>query len=213
MRLTEQHLRFWQTRKATPQWALQHVSESSPKRCSPTIHSLIEAHAGEPQFSGERGGANSIEGRRYSNKYAASNLLVLLKSARRRGDLAQRLRDMAVTPGTIISAKRRAAFCRKWYRRITGNPAVKEIGSADIRRKVMALGILRENDTVCEPTREGYRTAWKRLAAGEDLTGAAREVLRVGQVKPLSQMPKDRSADLCGAREAVDTEPEVGMQR
>ena len=203
MRLTEQHLRFWQARKATPQWAIQHVRESLPRRSSPTIHALIAAHAGEP-VSGERGRADI---------YAASNLLVLLRSARRRGDLVQRLRDMAAAPGTVISAERRAAFCRRWYRRITGNPAVKEIGNADIRRKVMALGILREDDTVCEPSREGYRTAWKRLAAGEDLTSAAREVLRVGQVKPLSQMQKGRGADLSGAMDAVDTEPEVGMTR
>lgn len=205
MRLTEQHLRFWQTRKATPQWAIQHVRESLPKRSSPTIHALIAAHAGEP-LSGERSGANI---------YAASNLLVLLKSARRRGDLAQRLREMAVAPGTIISANRRAAFCRRWYRRITGNPAVKEIGNADIRRKVIAIGILREDDTLYEPTREGYRTAWKNLAVGVNLAAAAYEVLRVGQVKPLSQRSKDlwRSVDLCGARDVVDTEPEVGMQR
>lgn len=49
----------------------------------------------------------------------ASNLMYLLRLMRKRGEMVDGLRRMAVTPGTVINPKRRAAFCKKWLARIS----------------------------------------------------------------------------------------------
>lgn len=51
-------------------------------------------------------------------RYDAHNLLAILRSARKRGALVDRLSSMSAYPGAVINPKRRAAYCRKWLKRI-----------------------------------------------------------------------------------------------
>lgn len=165
MRLTNEHLRFWQARKATPKWAVEHGVVGEPPLGAtrvperpPSVHALIAGHAGDRSIYGW---------------VPASNTLGVLKMARRRGELVVRLKAMALNPGKLVGPQRRAAFCRRWYERITGEKLGRQIDNEAIRKAVLW-------HDAGEPTREGYRVAWRALRAIGDISHAAREVVRLG---------------------------------
>jgi hypothetical protein len=54
-------------------------------------------------------------------RYEAQNVLAILRSARKRGALVEKLRSMSISPGTVINPVRRAAYCRKWLKRIAAH--------------------------------------------------------------------------------------------
>jgi hypothetical protein len=101
MNLTRAHAEYWRQRKTpAPQWA----AKLDPVH-RVTIDGLVNAHAG-------------IKDQDYH--LAAGNLMVILRSARKRGrdELITSLTRMSSSPGTIMNPKRRAGYCRKWLRRI-----------------------------------------------------------------------------------------------
>ena len=164
MRLTNEHLRFWQARKATPRWAVEHGVTGKPplgatqhRERPPHIHELIAGHAGDRSIYGW---------------VRASNTVHLLKMARRRGELTARLKEMALNPGTLIGPERRSAFCRRWYERVTGEKLGGQIDNEAIRKAVLL-------HDAGEPTREGYRVAWRALRETGDISFAAREAVRL----------------------------------
>ena len=101
MRLTKAHTEFWHAHKSKS-------LRGAPAIASPSIHKMVNDHAGIRMTSGEM---------------AANNLLVILRSARRRGrsELLQVMLQMAFSPGTVMSAERRAGYCLKWYTKIIAN--------------------------------------------------------------------------------------------
>lgn len=103
MKLTQQHLQFWNQQKApAPGWAQK--LERAPAKVS--VHSLINMH--DP----------SLKAR--DSSHVANNTMTILKMARKRGveSLADKLADMASCPGCAVRPERRAAYSRKWLRRV-----------------------------------------------------------------------------------------------
>lgn len=94
MKITSLHLAYWAWHKA-PSWA----QGISPKRNHPSVDQIVNANAAIRLTDGEM---------------QANNTLVLLRSARRRGELADTLYRLANTPSTLISPKRRMGYARKW---------------------------------------------------------------------------------------------------
>lgn len=94
MKIGQSHIDLWMIRRG-PEWARRGKSR-------PDINPIINSRALEPQYKFT----------------AAHNLIVILKSMRKRGALLHGLRDMAENPGTLIDPKRRKAYCIKWLKRI-----------------------------------------------------------------------------------------------
>lgn len=109
MRISEAHIAFWRAKKSpAPKWFRQakgYVAELSVV----AIDRLVNAHAGIRLTEGEM---------------QAHTTLVILRSARKRGNLQQLLARMAQTPQTVVNPKRRAGYCRKWLARIEKGTAV-----------------------------------------------------------------------------------------
>lgn len=96
MKLTMDHLRFWRDRQPQPSWAANIKRTQRP----PTIHHLINSQTGE-----------QIRSEPY-------NTLSILRSLRQRGEpLLPKIEEMALRPNCANGAKR-AAFCKKWWRRL-----------------------------------------------------------------------------------------------
>ncbi len=100
MRITSTHVAFWCQRSGLPRWATTITAKTDPRV---TVDMLINSQVDR---------AND------STKIHASNLLGLLRSMRKRGEMIEGLKRMAQDPGTVINPKRRAAYCKKWLRRI-----------------------------------------------------------------------------------------------
>jgi len=94
-------LAFYQARRL-PAWA------RDIKGTAPGVDAVVNAHAGVR--------VTSAEG-------AAHNLLCLLASAIRRGNLDATLLVLAKFPQCAISPEKRAAFARKWALRLGLQPA------------------------------------------------------------------------------------------
>lgn len=96
IKVRQTHIDLWMIRHG-PEWARREISP-------PDINSIINLRALEPRY-----------------KFTvAHNLIVILKSMRKRGALLHGLRDMADNPGTLIDPHRRKAYCIKWLKRIGG---------------------------------------------------------------------------------------------
>lgn len=96
MKITKDHLLFWQDKKCLlPTW----YQDLIPKMHHVSIHTLINS-----QVSSEWDEAH--------------NTLAVLRMARKRGALVEVLARMAQCPGTVINPQRRAAHCKKWLKRI-----------------------------------------------------------------------------------------------
>jgi hypothetical protein len=96
---THADLRFWQARQALPDWA-RTLREKVTSPSHETIDYVVNEHAKSRPTAGE---------------CAASNLLHIVRSMRRRKlDLVQELRRMALQPACAINPEKRAAFARKW---------------------------------------------------------------------------------------------------
>lgn len=111
---TETDLRFFES-KRVPRWAQPLMAERAKRYRTlaielPTlIDDVVNAHAGLRMSSGE---------------CAAHNLLSIVRSYRRRGLILERhLAQLAVEPGCAINPEKRAAFARKWARRMQGASA------------------------------------------------------------------------------------------
>lgn len=100
MRLTSTHLRYWQARKTVPSWAPLAALPRLPVP-NATVDECIRDHAGERVAHLD-----------------ASNLLSILRLVRKRESMVPTLQRIALDPGTSIRPERRAAFARKWLRRI-----------------------------------------------------------------------------------------------
>lgn len=96
MKVTRNHLKYWQERQPLPSW----VSRIEYKERPVNIHALINSQA-DIKVTSE-----------------PHNTLSILKSYRKRtGTVVRALVDMTLEPGCIHGA-RRSAYCRKWLRRI-----------------------------------------------------------------------------------------------
>lgn len=99
MQITQAHLTYWQAKKTgSPKWA---NSLKKPDNM-PSIHALINSQTKETR----------------DRDYVAHNTLTILVSSRKRGVMLEKLEGMAKNPGTLINPKRRAAYCRKWLKKI-----------------------------------------------------------------------------------------------
>jgi hypothetical protein len=103
---TRTDLAFYQSKQRLPAWTGR-IAVKSPMR-NPIEHALIDdvinAHAGVNGTAGEM---------------SAANLCSLVRSFRRRGaDLTEELQKLVVQPGCVIHPEKRAAFARKWTRRL-----------------------------------------------------------------------------------------------
>ena len=104
---TETDLKFYES-KRVPQWAAPLVAARAKRFGADTLPAVIDdvvnAHAGLRMTSGE---------------CAVHNLLSIVRGDRRRGrSLEQRLAQLATEPGCLINPEKRAAFARKWARRM-----------------------------------------------------------------------------------------------
>lgn len=94
MELTSDHYRFWNQKKMP---AL--AKAVNPRIPEVSVHRLIPG--------------NIDQGR------DASNLLSILKLTHKRGELlATTLIRLSIEPGTVINPRKRAAYCRRWLKRI-----------------------------------------------------------------------------------------------
>jgi hypothetical protein len=105
---TRTDLEFFQS-KHLQNWTTRIATKSPSPLFTPVQHAIIDdvvnAHAGIRPTSGE---------------CAAHNLLVLVRShLRRRANLVEELQKLAVQPGCAINPEKRAAFARKWARRLS----------------------------------------------------------------------------------------------
>ncbi len=96
MRLTKAHLQFWHERKAQPAWTSQIKQANAPV----SIHTLINSQDRTPSH-------RSLE---------MHNLLVLLRMARKRGELVSMLRTT-----THSLNLHRARVCIKWLNKMEAN--------------------------------------------------------------------------------------------
>lgn len=98
MKITKAHLEFWASKKA-PKALLAHRGHV------PSIHSLINSQTEVPR-------------KQQDSENALSNLLAILAMRRKRGVMLEGLYEMANQPGTLINPELRAAYCRRWLRKI-----------------------------------------------------------------------------------------------
>jgi hypothetical protein len=104
---TETDLRFYEA-KHVPRWAAPLIKARAKRPGAELLPALIDdvvnAHAGERLTSGE---------------CAVHNLLTIVRSWRRRGeDIRISLLEVSQAPGCLINPEKRAAFARKWARRM-----------------------------------------------------------------------------------------------
>jgi hypothetical protein len=98
---TQTDLAFYQS-KTQPKWA-QKLKRREPTW--ETIDIVVNAHAGVRHSD--------------AGEIAAGNLLAILRSYRRRKlNLVSELRKIAANPECLINTEKRAAFARKWLRRL-----------------------------------------------------------------------------------------------
>jgi len=90
----------WYRQKVEPRWAKRVLAKD--RKIS--IHEVINSQS------------KADNAKRLS--LASDNLLNICRLYRKRGEILSHLWDIAYTPGTIIDPERRAAFARKWARRI-----------------------------------------------------------------------------------------------
>jgi hypothetical protein len=109
MKITQAHLDFWRLKKCpTPSWA-KALKYPDGSIGAATIHYLVNRAAG------------------WKLETDASNTLAILRSVRQREGMTgvrQWLWKMGMHPGTVIRPDRRAAYCAKWYKRLTGGSTV-----------------------------------------------------------------------------------------
>jgi hypothetical protein len=99
---------FFQSRQRVPAWASRIQAKRDPGYFA-SIDNVVNAHAGARDTAGEQ---------------AAHNMLVLVRSyLKRRQDLVEKLQELAGSPGCAFNPEKRAAFARKWARRLA------EVGS------------------------------------------------------------------------------------
>jgi hypothetical protein len=104
MTISQVHLDFWESKQPRPAWAQKLVSARRKYENSvDPIDACVNAHAGVRHTAAE---------------LAASNLLALCYSYRRRGCLATSLRRLSTDPGTHVNAEERRRFARRWARRL-----------------------------------------------------------------------------------------------
>lgn len=102
---TRTDLEFFQSRQRLPGWIGRIVTKSQLPPPHALIDDVVNAHAGVRVTSGE---------------VAVHNLLSIIRSYRRRGaDVVQELRRLAEYPECAINPEKRAAFARKWARRLS----------------------------------------------------------------------------------------------
>lgn len=101
---------FYRAMQKVPGWILTLTAEREKKQnvLGWERHALIDivvnAHSGQRPTSGE---------------CAAHNLLAIVRSWRRRGeDIRVSLLEVSQAPGCMINPEKRAAFARKWARRM-----------------------------------------------------------------------------------------------
>lgn len=104
---TETDLRFFES-KRVPRWAAPLIKARAKRPGAEYRHALIDdvvnAHGGVRTTSGE---------------CAVHNLLFIVRSWQRRGiDLERALVGVIAEPGCLINPEKRAAFARKWVRRM-----------------------------------------------------------------------------------------------
>lgn len=102
---------FYQSKHELPEWAHKLVAKRKDERwalCA-MIDVVVNVHGGQKSTSGEM---------------AAHSLMAIVRSWRRRGlDVKQRLEELVASPGCAINPEKRAAFARKWARRMQGASA------------------------------------------------------------------------------------------
>lgn len=98
MKITKAHLEFWASKKA-PKVLLAHRGHV------PSIHDLINSQVEVPR-------------KQRDCENAVSNLLAILALKRKRGVMLEGLYEMARQPGTLSNPELRAAYCRRWLRKI-----------------------------------------------------------------------------------------------
>ena len=97
-------LEFYTCKQRLPAWAVALRERQASLSAQSLIDECVNAHAGARATNGEM---------------AAWNLLSILQSMRQRGrDLSVELGRIAETPGCLIDPSKRAAFARKWQRRM-----------------------------------------------------------------------------------------------
>src|SRR5512145_101201 len=104
MKITDTHLAYWRERKAQPTWAP--AVRLTGGLYDVSIDRVVNTNAGVRRTDGE---------------IAANNLLVLLRLNYKRGGtegMIIALRNMAFSSRCVHRPKRRAAWCKKWLRRI-----------------------------------------------------------------------------------------------
>lgn len=96
---------FYLSKQKLPAWAqkVQKIQEAKFDAAE-GIEFIVNAHAGVRGSDGER---------------AAHNLLAIVRGYRRRKvDLGAELCQLSTNPGCVINPEKRAAFARKWARRL-----------------------------------------------------------------------------------------------
>lgn len=104
MKVTKLHLKYWRERQPNPSWAktIKITKWSKPHEVS--IHSLIN---------------QNTDIKNIDKNYAASNLISLIKRyTNNPKELRQRLFELHMNPGTIMSPEKRAAYAKKWLTRL-----------------------------------------------------------------------------------------------
>lgn len=97
---------FWQS-KTEPQWVSRIKKKPWPVRdTSVLIDQCVNSH-GQVKHSS-------------AGQVAAHNLMVFIKGWSRRGeDVEAQLLELSIHPECMISPEKRAAFAKKWLRRLT----------------------------------------------------------------------------------------------
>lgn len=98
---------FYRSRQEPPAWVVRLMQDPKHKWAKAEVSLIdlvVDSHAGVRSTAGE---------------IAASNLLAILRSYRRRGvDLRKSLLKIARMPECAINPEKRAAFARKWAARL-----------------------------------------------------------------------------------------------
>jgi hypothetical protein len=103
----EVDLQFFRSKQALPAWARPFAMRDKRSLGHALIDDVVNAHACWRPTAGE---------------VAASNLLSIVRSWRNRGaDLVQELEAVAVHPQCAISPEKRAAFARRWAKRLAAS--------------------------------------------------------------------------------------------
>jgi len=99
MKITQSHLTWYRYKKFNriPSWA-NHLKNDIP----PSIQFLINSQT-----------TNTVD-----PGHVLNNLLGILRMARKRGAMLERLTEMSARPQCVSNPTRRAAFCKKWLKRI-----------------------------------------------------------------------------------------------